>query len=83
MANVLAIHSVGNSIVTFLRNSYTQLRATTDLPQCTFDLVSSTQLADENNVATRIALLLYRVTVNEHVRQRRPANGGARSCSAE
>lgn len=74
MANVMAIHSVGNSIVTFLRNSYRQQRLTMDLPDCAFELVSSTQLAEEKRVDLRIALLLYRVTVNEHVRQNRPAN---------
>jgi len=76
MANIFAIHSVGNSIVTFLRNSYAQMRASaaTELPECGFDLVSSTQLTEEKNVGTRIALLLYRVTVNEHVRQSRSAN---------
>jgi hypothetical protein len=32
MANVFAVHSVGNSIVTFLRNTYPQQIAGRDMP---------------------------------------------------
>lgn len=73
MANVLAVHSVGNSIVTYLRNSYPQQLAGATMPACAFDLVSCGQLSGEAEEATRITLLLYRVTVNEHSRQNRPA----------
>jgi Pvc16 N-terminal domain len=69
MANVFAIHSVGNSIVTYLRNSYPQALAGLDMPDCAFDLVSSGELAGEPGDATRITLYLYRITVNEHSRQ--------------
>lgn len=73
MANVWAIHSVGNSIVTFLRNSYPQEIGGVALPACTFELVSGGQLAGEIDEITRITLYLYRITVNEHTRQsRRP-----------
>ena len=69
MANVFAIHSVGNSIVTYLRNSYPRALAGLDMPDCAFDLVSSGELAGEPGDATRITLYLYRITVNEHSRQ--------------
>lgn len=69
MANVFAIHSVGNSIVTYLRNSYPQALAGLDMPDCAFELVSSGELAGEPGDATRITLYLYRITVNEHSRQ--------------
>ena len=69
MANVFAIHSVGNSIVTYLRNSYPQALAGLEMPDCAFELVSSGELAGEPGDATRITLYLYRITVNEHSRQ--------------
>lgn len=79
MANVWAIHSVGNSIVTFLRNSYPQQIGGNDMPACSFELVSGGQLAGEIDETTRITLYLYRITVDEHARQnRRP---GASSTS--
>jgi hypothetical protein len=74
MANVFAIHSVGNSIATYLRNSYPRTVATLDMPECTFDLVSSGELAGEPADATRITLYLYRITVNEHSRQMHAAS---------
>lgn len=78
MSNVWAIHSVGNSIVTFLRNSYPQQIGGADMPACTFDLVSGGQLAGEIDETTRITLYLYRVTVDEHARQtRRSGASGA------
>ncbi len=76
MANVWAIHSVGNSIVTYLRNSYPQQINGVDLPACAFELVSGGQLAGELEETTRITLYLYRISVNEHARQtRRPGAG--------
>lgn len=71
MANVLAIHSVGNSIVTFLRNTYPQTVNGQEMPDCGFDLLSSGELADSSQSGNRLALYLYRVTVNEHCRQLR------------
>jgi hypothetical protein len=79
MANVFAIHSVGNSIVTYLRNSYPEEIAGRAMPPCAFELLSCGQLAANNEeAATRITLLLYRATVNEHSRQRRagPSQAG-------
>ena len=73
MANVFAIHSVGNSIVTLLRNTYPQQIGGVALPACTFELVSSGQLAGDIADSTHLSLYLYRITVNEHSRQiRRP-----------
>lgn len=70
MANVFAIHSVGNSIATYLRNSYPRTLGDVDMPDCAFDLVSSGELAGDVDDTTRITLYLYRITVNEHSRQR-------------
>ncbi len=74
MANILAVHSVGNSIITWLRNSYPATLGGRPMPSCTFDLVSCGQLTGEVEETTRITLLLHRVAVNEHARQSRPAN---------
>jgi Pvc16 N-terminal domain len=74
MANVFAIHSVGNSIVTYLRNSYPRELAGLEMPDCAFELVSSGELAGEPGDATRITLYLYRITVNEHSRQAQAAS---------
>jgi hypothetical protein len=76
MANVFAIHSVGNSMVTYLRNSYPQQLGGIDMPACLFELVSCGQLAGAIDEGTRITLLLYRATVNEHARQSRPPHRG-------
>lgn len=72
MANVHAIHSVGASIATFLRNTYPANSGGQAMPACDFALLSSGELAGTLDDATRITLYLYRVTVNEHNRQQRP-----------
>lgn len=79
MANVRAIHSVGSSIVTFLRNAYPQSIDGVAMPTCSFELVSGGQLIGEQAEATRITLHLYRVTVNEHSRQGRPPGAASTS----
>lgn len=71
MANVFAVHSVGSSIATFLRNTYPQQVAGRAMPACTFELTSSGQLAGDISESTHITLYLYRITVNEHSRQTR------------
>src|SRR6266705_30969 len=43
MANVFAVHSVGSSITTFLRNTYPQQIAGRNMPACGFELTSSRQ----------------------------------------
>lgn len=71
MADVRAIHSVGASIVGYLRDTYpADLRG---LYPCGFRPVSSGQLADMGEVETSLLLYLYRITINEHIRNtRRP-----------
>jgi len=73
MANVFALHSVGSSIMTFLRNTYPPELAGRPMPGCSFELTSSGQLAGDIDETTHLTLYLYRVTVNEHSRlSRRP-----------
>jgi hypothetical protein len=81
VANVWAIHSVGNSIISFLRNAYPAEIGGADLPACTFDLVSSGQLTGDIADTTRITLYLYRITVDEHTRQTR-RSGASRAAPA-
>jgi hypothetical protein len=75
MANVLAIHSVCQSIATFLHNTYPASVGGIDMPACEFEVLSSNQFAAPVDAeANRISLYLYRVTVNEHARQQRPVS---------
>ena len=80
MANVRAIHSVGSSVATFLRNTYPAAQGGQPMPACTFELLSCGQLAGPVDEDTHIGLWLYRVTMNEHARQPRP--GAARLAQA-
>lgn len=81
MANVFAIHSVGNSVAAFLRNTYPAQIGAVDMPGCNFELVSSGQLAGEQDEGTRITLYLHRITLNEHSRQ--PAGKSDRTLSLD
>lgn len=66
MTNHLAIHSVGQSLMTWLQNTYPEpLR--TDHP-CDFRVVSSGELAAGEDFGTAVTLYLYRLTMNEHLR---------------
>jgi hypothetical protein len=66
VTNVLAIHSVGESLRTYLDTSYpADLRA---LHPCEFRLISSGELAADTEIDGALTLYLYRVTVNEHAR---------------
>ncbi len=69
MSNILGIHSVGQSLVTRLTNTYPQ--SLRDQFDCTFSLVSSANIANEEVVAPAVTLFLYRVSVNEHMRSMR------------
>lgn len=76
MANLFAIHSVGASLMTYLRNAYPEpLR--TDHP-CDFRVLSSAEIDDPDNIGTAVTLYMYRVTTDEHLRnlpaQHRPHN---------
>lgn len=66
MANLLAIHSVGSSIITYLRNSYPE--ALRNDHSCEFALLSSGELIETGDINNTLSLFLYRVTVNEHLR---------------
>ena len=77
MANVFAVHAVGFSIVTVLRNSYPQEIAGQPIPTYGFELTSSGQLTRTIADATRITLHLYRVTVNESLTNRPPTPAAA------
>jgi hypothetical protein len=69
VTNVFAIHSVGQSIVTYLANTYpSELREKYD---CTFTLLSSDDLAQPEIDPRKVSLYLYRVTMNEHLRSAR------------
>ncbi|MBP1467344.1 DUF4255 domain-containing protein [Candidatus Chloroploca sp. M-50] len=81
MANVLAIHSVGYSLIGYLRQAYrnSSLR---DQHPCAFRLISSGELADPTSIQTdstaTLTLYLYRVTMNEHRRNAPRSSDSAR-----
>lgn len=83
MANPFAVHSVGSSLVTYLRDTYpAALRPDSGYPPCEFKLFSSGELSgDVGNILTTLSLYLYRVKINEHRRNGnrldRPADGPA------
>ena len=73
MANVKAVHTIGNSIISFLRRSFENGgKAEIGVNSCTFDLLSSSDLSEEDAGLSKpaISLYLYRVTMNEHLRSR-------------
>ena len=72
MANIQALHSVGNSLVTYLQNTYPATLNGVTLPACAFALLSSGELDAAPPDGARLTLYLYRVTVNEYQRQQRP-----------
>jgi len=73
MGNVNAIHSVGDSILTFLRHSYPDaLRAA---HPCEFALLSSSDLGDAEDLGTTLSLFLYRITMNSQQRNLVRRNG--------
>jgi hypothetical protein len=68
MANYGAIYSVGNSIATYLQNSYPQDLSTKFA--CQFRLVASTEIAQEEKTELdkTVSIFLHRITVNENFR---------------
>jgi len=66
MANYRAIHAVGESLRSFLRNTYPP-----DLPTFDIQLISSGKLAETEDLNSTLTLFLHRVTVNEHLRNAR------------
>lgn len=75
-ANFCAIHSLGESLTEYLQRAYDRMRSEREdgglkpaLPTCNFALLSSEAMADTSGPARpTISLYLYRVTVNEHLR---------------
>lgn len=84
MANVWAVHSVGDSLVVYLRNTYDvflqqnepspdDTGAANPVPDCSFRLLSSIEIDDieDDNDINVLSLYLYRVNINEHLRNLR------------
>ena len=76
MANLQAVYTVGESLATYLGQAYATLQQTpppnVDLPACEFKLFSSNDfdLMEEPDGNT-LSIFLYRVTINEHLRNQR------------
>jgi hypothetical protein len=76
MANLQAIYTVGESLATYLGQAYVTLQQApppnVQLPNCEFKLLSSHDfdLMEEPDGNT-LSLFLYRVTINEHMRNYR------------
>lgn len=73
MANVSAIYSVGDSLTAYLRHAYELSRAEEGLPSASFALCHAGQMVGSDAAADPVdkpgvSLYLYRVTVNEHLR---------------
>ena len=68
MANYSAIYSVGNSLANYLQSAYPQ-DLSSQFP-CQFQLVSSTQIATEEQTELdkTVSIFLHRVTINENFR---------------
>ncbi len=72
MANLFAVHSVGASLATFLRNAVPA--ELTDVETFALRLFASGELAEMDKPPTStIGLYLHRITMNEQVRNQRPA----------
>jgi hypothetical protein len=76
MANIFAIYSIGNSLATYLSRSYPQ--ALRNVHACDFMLLSAGEINKLTDPATTVSLFLYRVTMNEHLRNAPQANGNGR-----
>jgi hypothetical protein len=72
MANVFATHSVGNSLMTYLRNAYPEPLRTGHAFE--FRLISAGELAQGTEPHNSLTLFLYRITQDEHLRNRRRLN---------
>jgi hypothetical protein len=73
MANLAAIRSVGSSLQSFLNNAYRVAVFPPGVvkPNCTFSVVSSSQIHEEQdpaNLGVQVLLLLYRVSIDPHLR---------------
>lgn len=73
MASFSAVYSVGDSLVTYLRHAYELSREEDGLPACRFNLIPSGAMAGNDTNAPPldlpgVTLFLYRVAINEHLR---------------
>ncbi|HEV3049350.1 MAG TPA: DUF4255 domain-containing protein [Longimicrobium sp.] len=66
MPNLHAVHSVGHSLVTWLKNAYP--RDLREVTECDFVLLSSGEMAGKDERGPAVSLWLYRITPNEHLR---------------
>jgi hypothetical protein len=67
MANLFAIHSVGDSLASYLNRAYMATR--NNEPPCAFSLLSSSQMNELSDPeATMVSIFLYRIAVNEYAR---------------
>lgn len=76
MTNLKAIHTVGDSLMTYLRKSFQgDGKTATGIDSCTFRLLSSGELDAMKDVSLpTISLYLFRITMNEHLRNVRRVN---------
>ena len=72
MANIHALHAVGNAIVSWLQDNYPTTLDGQAMPACAFALLSSGELASPPPDGTRLTLYLYRATVSEQQHPQRP-----------
>lgn len=79
MANVTALHLVGESLAFFLRSSYPKILS--DQFKAEFKQFTTGDLLDKTPATSTVALILYRVSWNEHLRQSRPNASGNRRAS--
>jgi hypothetical protein len=80
MTNPRAIHAVGVSLVSYLNRAFEiSGQALTDVPACKVRLLSSGDLTKIDDVLDlpALTLYLYRITLNEHVRNVRRPNGAS------
>ena len=66
MPTIFSVYSVGDSLITFLRDTYPEpLR--TEHP-CEFRLISSGELEEKQDMGTAVTLYLYRMDIDKHSR---------------
>jgi len=77
VANFSAVYSVGDSLISYLRKVYDLRHDEDSLPSCQFVLAPSAKIGGEADTdfppeKPAVSLYLFRVTVNEHLRNQRP-----------
>lgn len=82
MAAFSAVYSVGDSLISYLRHAYELSHVEDKLPTCRFRLVPSSLMAGNENgdppvELPGVSLFLYRVNVNEHLRNNSRTEGKA------